>query len=583
MGFGRARSVWGSGGAKNNSGGTMKFPHRVLRTVCISAALFAVAGAATAATNYRVESLPYFTGIFDTVEAIGPSGIAVGSGVSSDYPDTAVIWDEAGNVSGITNLQPAVDINASGQILLGNWIVSPDGTYTRVEVPFNFSTLTAINDAAQVAGYAWKGYSGGVHSYGAFVWHNSVTTELPALPNGGSTFSTEINNQGVVVGHAINAAGEMRAVMWKDGAIIDLGTLPGGLYTAATGINDLGQIVVVSAGRGFLWDNGAINKLTGFASDVSVYPRAINNAGQVIGSTSKSYLRSSAFLWSNGTVRDLTPVMGDTGSGCVAIDINDAGQIVGSCGTRNIRLTPAAAATDVGVELIASASSATQGSPISYTIKVSNVGALPASGVTLTDVLPAHVTFVSAVPSQGSCSASLPLACALGDLASDAVATVELTVIPTAAGGMSNSASITTNEVDANALNNTATHGVTVNAVVISADLSVTISGPTTAKPRTNITYTMTVKNNGPAEAKTVSLTNTLAANLYFVSSSTTQGSCGGTTCSLGTLASGATATVKFTVRPLLRGSYTSRSSLTFGGTDNNTTNNTATITTVVK
>jgi hypothetical protein len=83
MGFGRARSVRVSGGAKNNSGGTMKFPHRVLRTVCISAALFAVAGAATAATNYRIESLPYFTGIFDTVEAIGPSSIAVGSGVGS--------------------------------------------------------------------------------------------------------------------------------------------------------------------------------------------------------------------------------------------------------------------------------------------------------------------------------------------------------------------------------------------------------------------------------------------------------------------------------------------------------------------
>jgi len=279
----------------------------------------------------------------------------------------------------------------------------------------------------------------------------------------------------------------------------------------------------------------------------------------------------------------MTPVMGDTGYGCRAADINDSGQLVGTCGLQNVRLTPSAPATDVGVELIATESSATQGSPYSYTIKVSNVGALPASGVTLTDMVPASVTLVSAVPSQGNCSATLPLICGLGNLASDAVATVELKVIPTAAGSMSNSASIATNEVDANTLNDTATHQVTVNAAVIPADLSVTISGSTTAKPRTNITYTMTVKNDGPAEAKTVTLSNTLAANLSFVSSSSSQGICSGATCSLGTLASGATATVAVTVRPLLRGTYTSKSSLSFGGTDNNTTNNTATITTVVK
>lgn len=566
----------------------MKFTHRVLRTVCISALLAASAGAATAATNFRVESLPYFAGVFDTVEAIGPSGIAVGSGISSDYPDTAVIWDEAGNVTGIANLQPAIDINASGQILLNNWIVSLDGAYTPVVVSLLYPSLTAINDATQVTGYAWKGYSGGVHYYRAFVWQAGVTTELPLLSNSGSTISTSINNQGDVAGYAIDSGGVKRAVMWKDGAIVELGILPGDTASEATGINDLGQIVGISSAsgqptRGFVWSNGVMTELTGFAPDLNVYPHAINNAGQVTGIAHKTYTRDIAFLWSNGAMRDMTPVMGDTGYGCRAADINDAGQLVGTCGLQNVRLTPSAPATDVGVELIAAASSATQGSPYSYTIKVSNVGALPASGVTLTDVLPASVTLVSAVPSQGNCSASLPLFCSLGDLASDAVATVELTVIPTAAGSMSNSASIETNEVDANTLNNTATHQVTVNAVVIPADLSVTISGSTTAKPRTNITYTMTVKNNGPAEAKTVTLTNTLAANLSFVSSTTTQGSCGGATCSLGTLASGATATVKVTVRPLLRGTYTSKSSLTFGGTDNNPANNTATITTVVK
>jgi uncharacterized repeat protein (TIGR01451 family) len=560
----------------------MKNSYRVVRACGVSAVLAIAAGAAIAAPNYRVEALPSFT-VFDEVTAIAAGGVAVGSGISSDYPDTALVWDVDGNVSSISSAFTALDINASGQILLSNQSMWSNGTVTPVAVSLGSVALTGLNDAGQVVGYGQNS----LNAYRAFVWLNGVTTELPAL-SGGPAFGAAINNLGVVVGKAANSGGQARAVMWKDGTVVDLGVLPGDTYSAATGVNDLGQVVGVSSAsgkpaRGFLWDNGVMTELTGFAADFNVYPRAINSAGQVIGYAQKTYTRSMAFLWSNGVLRDLTPVMGDTGYGCLAIDVNDAGQLVGTCGFRNLRLTPSAPAPDVGVELIGSATSAYQGSPYSYTIKVSNVGALPARGVTLTDTLPAGVTFVSAVPSQGSCNASLPLVCALGDLATDAAATVQLTVIPTVAGGMMNNASIAMNDVDVNPLNDTATLGVPVNALIIPADLSVTVSGPSTARPRTNITYTMTVKNNGPADAKTVTLTNNMAANLYFVSSSTTHGSCGGVSCSLGTLTSGTTATVTVTVRPLLRGTYTSKSSLTFGGTDNNTANNTATITTVVK
>ena len=282
-------------------------------------------------------------------------------------------------------------------------------------------------------------------------------------------------------------------------------------------------------------------------------------------------------------MRDLNPVMGgDAGYGCSALDINNAGQIIGGCGP-NVRLTLSAPATDVGIELIPSAYYVTQGSPLSYSIKVSNAGALSASGVTVTDLLPAGVSMVSAVPSQGSCTGTSSVVCALGNLNVDGVATIALVVTPSNTGSLSNSVSVATNEVDVTPLNNTASATVSVNALVVPADLSVTISGPGTAISKQNITYTMTVKNSGPAAAKTVSLRNLLAANLYIVSSSTTLGTCSGGACSLGTMAAGTTATVKLVVRPLSRGTYTSTSSVTFGGTDNNTANNSATITTVVK
>lgn len=42
--------------------------------------------------------------------------------------------------------------------------------------------------------------------------------------------------------------------------------------------------------------------------------------------------------------------------------------------------------------------------PVTFNIGVSNAGPNAASAVVVTDVLPAGATFVSATPSQGSCS-----------------------------------------------------------------------------------------------------------------------------------------------------------------------------------
>jgi uncharacterized repeat protein (TIGR01451 family) len=100
---------------------------------------------------------------------------------------------------------------------------------------------------------------------------------------------------------------------------------------------------------------------------------------------------------------------------------------------------------------------------LSYTVNVTNLGLLTGTGVTLTDTLPAGVTFVSATPSQGSCAEEGgTVTCALGDLASSAAATVEVVVTPTATGEISNTASVTGNETDSDPSNNTATQLTTV-------------------------------------------------------------------------------------------------------------------------
>jgi uncharacterized repeat protein (TIGR01451 family) len=101
-----------------------------------------------------------------------------------------------------------------------------------------------------------------------------------------------------------------------------------------------------------------------------------------------------------------------------------------------------------------------------------------------------------------------------------------------------------------------------------------------------NLTYTITVTNNGPDTGTGVTLTDTLPSNVTYVSATSTQGTCtrsGSTvTCSIGTLANGASATVTIVVTPTTAGTITNTASVTCNETDTNSGNNTATATTTV-
>jgi uncharacterized repeat protein (TIGR01451 family) len=72
------------------------------------------------------------------------------------------------------------------------------------------------------------------------------------------------------------------------------------------------------------------------------------------------------------------------------------------------------------------------GSPLTKTFTVTNQGPGAATGVVVTDALPANTTLVSATASQGTCTGSTTVACSLGTLGSGASATVIIVVIPTA-------------------------------------------------------------------------------------------------------------------------------------------------------
>ena len=105
------------------------------------------------------------------------------------------------------------------------------------------------------------------------------------------------------------------------------------------------------------------------------------------------------------------------------------------------------------------------------------------------------------------------------------------------------------------------------------ADLSVTkdANSPRVSAGE-NITYTITVANNGPDSATDVMATDALPAGLGFVSATPSQGSCfemGGTVeCDLGTIADQGTATIDLVVQPLAPGEYENTVTVTTSGLD---------------
>jgi uncharacterized repeat protein (TIGR01451 family) len=116
------------------------------------------------------------------------------------------------------------------------------------------------------------------------------------------------------------------------------------------------------------------------------------------------------------------------------------------------------------------------------------------------------------------------------------------------------------------------------------ADLSLDKADtPDPVAPRATLTYSLVATNNGPNSAPDARLLDTLAEGVTFVSASAgCMHSAGQVDCDLGTLASGASATVTITVTPKSRGVITNTAGVGSSAPDPDRSNNTATTETTV-
>jgi uncharacterized repeat protein (TIGR01451 family) len=242
--------------------------------------------------------------------------------------------------------------------------------------------------------------------------------------------------------------------------------------------------------------------------------------------------------------------------------------------------TPVTGAPDLTVTKSDGGASVAPGGTVSYTLTYSNAGNRGATGVVLTETVPANTTFNAASSTAGwSCTpnnnAGSVCTLTIGSLAAgggNQTATFAVTVVnPVAAGvtQIANTATIAddgTNGTDPTPGNNT---GTDTTPVTGAPDLTVTKSdGGASVTPGGTVTYTLTYSNSGNRGATGVVLTEMVPANTTFNAGSSTAGwvctpnNNAGSTCTLavGSVAAGGgsqTATFAVTVGNPLPGGVT--------------------------
>jgi probable HAF family extracellular repeat protein len=196
-------------------------------------------------------------------------------------------------------------------------------------IPGAFGNITrqGIANGGIVAGTSYGGPGGLAR---AFLYKGSTEVDLGTL-GGAFAQALGVNRCGHVTGLSARADGLAHAFLY-DGAMHDLGTL-GGSESAGNVISNCGKIAgwaVVAFGRAhaFLYDGKTMQDLGTLGGSQS-YGLAINNVGQVVGQAfGPGDAWYHAFLYDSRTGAPMQD-LGSPSVNSIAVDINDAGQVVG--------------------------------------------------------------------------------------------------------------------------------------------------------------------------------------------------------------------------------------------------------------
>jgi uncharacterized repeat protein (TIGR01451 family) len=397
-----------------------------------------------------------------------------------------------GNNSATVNVQVAdsADLSVSNAASPVPVLANTDITYTQVVTNNGPSAATGVSLTDALPAFTTAVSLNGPAGWTCFVV--TFTCTAPTLAPGAPatiTFVVKVN-AGTAAGTPINETVRVSSTVADP-------NLANNSATAAD--------VVAGAGQADLVTTDAASPSSLAAGSNVTYTQSITNNGPVA-ATGVSFTQitppntnfqsiTAPALWTCGTV----PPVGGTGT----ITCTDSGTLgLGAVNTANFTLvlqvnagtpsgtnitdTDTATATNMvpgittnsasATVLVANANSAdmaivktgapnpvTEGTPLTYTLAVTNNGPASATNVTVVDTLPSVVTYLSSNTTQGSCSeAGGSVTCLLGTMANAGTATITILTIPGQPGVVPNTATVTADQTDPNLANNSSTWTETI-------------------------------------------------------------------------------------------------------------------------
>ncbi len=247
---------------------------------------------------------------------------------------------------------------------------------------------------------------------------------------------------------------------------------------------------------------------------------------------------------------------------------------------------PVVTTTDVSLSLTHDVAAPTVGQVVTFTAKVSNLGALATDAtVTLPLLAPMRLNSLDA----NCVSAGATVTCQQTALAGGTQKSWGIRIAFNSAGAAQVVANAASSIADSNGSNNQASDSVTVTApppTTANADLALTTFKASTTSPAkgTSVGFNFVLKNNGNDVASNTRFVLPLPGNMTWVSGAS---ECGATatqvTCSFGNLAKGVSRNRYVYLRPSVAGSMTVTGNALSDTADSNTGNNSKSVTLAVK